>query len=299
MRGYENSEVVAFRAAWKAMQPDGYQGLEPVEAFRAGFDEQNGAIPVAAGCRVEEVKLGGCTGERLTPAAGGTNGILVYLHGGGHVFGSARSHRHMVSRIADAANMVAYVSDHRLAPENPYPAGLDDAVSFYGAIRERDPDTPVVLAGESAGGNLAAALVLRLAVEHQRMPDRVYLLSPWLDMTQSGETIEGLAGNDLMISGQSLEDCAVYYAADHDRQDPLISPLFGDLTSFPPTLVQVSGDEVLLSDSLRFVERAALAGCQVELQVWPEMVHAWPLFHTALSDGGRAMGAAAHWMSKA
>ena len=297
MRDYKDKDVIAFRAAWQQAQPGGYQGLDPIAALRAGFDEQNGAIPVAPDCLVEEIELGGCKGERLTPQAGGTNGTLVYLHGGGHVFGSARSHRHMVSRLADAANMVAYVSDHRLAPEAPYPAGLEDAAAFYSAASSRAQDKRGILAGESAGGNLAASLVLHLAAEGISLPDRVYLLSPWLDLTQSGETISSLAEDDLMISKQSLEDCAIHYAGSRDRRDPLVSPLFGELSCFPPTLVQVSNDEVLLSDSLRFTERAALAGCNIELQVWPEMVHAWPLFHFALEGGSRAIVRAAEWMS--
>lgn len=298
MRDYKNQDVIAFRAAWQQAQPGGYQGLEPIAALRAGFDEQNGAIPVAPGCHVEEIELGGCKGERLTPQAGGTNGTIVYLHGGGHVFGSARSHRHMVSRLADAANMVAYVSDHRLAPEAPFPAGLQDAAAFYSAARSIAPDGRLLLAGESAGGNLASALVLHLAAEGGVMPDRLYLLSPWLDLTQSGATIASLAEDDLMISKQSLEDCAALYAGSQDRRDPLLSPLFGDLSCFPPTLIQVSNCEVLLSDSLSFAERAALAGCEYELQVWPEMVHAWPLFHFALEGGRRALEQAAEWMRR-
>lgn len=298
MRDYKDQDVIAFRAARQQAQPGGYQGLEPIAAFRAGFDEQNGAIPVAPGCQVEEIELGGCKGERLTPQAGGADGILVYLHGGGHVFGSARSHRHMVSRLADAANMVAYVSDHRLAPEAPFPAGLEDAAAFYSAVRSGAQNKRVILAGESAGGNLVAALVLHLAAARKPMPDRVYLLSPWLDLTQSGETITSLAEADLMISKQSLEDCAIHYAGAQDRSDPLVSPLFGELSCFPPTLVQVSNDEVLLSDALRFTERAALAGCEIELQVWPEMVHAWPLFHFALEGGKRAIEQAAGWMRR-
>lgn len=297
MKTYKNPDIIAFRAAWQQLQPEGYQGLEPVDLFRTAFDEQHGAIPVAEGCTVDAVEFAGCKGERLTPAAGGGNGVLLYLHGGGHVFGSARSHRHMVSRIAEAANMIAYLPDHRLAPENPYPAGLDDAHAFHAAVRALHPSARFVIGGESAGGNLAAALVLRLAAEKAALPDAVYLLSPWLDMTQSGASMDLLGGSDLMISRRSLDDCAAYYAGTHDRSDPLLSPLFGDLADFPPLLIQASSDEVLLSDSLRFAERTALAGGEVELQIWPEMVHAWPLFHPAIGVASDTMARAGRWIS--
>lgn len=139
--------------------------------------------------------------------------------------------------------------------------------------------------------------MLRLAAEKATLPDGVYLLSPWLDMTQSGASMDLLGANDLMISRRSLGDCADYYAGAHDRTSPLISPLFGELVGFPPLLIQASSDEVLLSDSLRFAERAALAGGKVDLQILPEMVHAWPLFHFAISVAYDTMACAGRWMS--
>ncbi len=297
MPTYQDADLIAFRAAWREAQPDGYVGLGPVDQFRAGFDAQNAAIPVAEGCKVEPFRFGDVAGEQLTPANGGSNGVLLYLHGGGHVFGSALSHRHLVSRLADAADMVAYVPDHRLAPEHPFPAGLDDAAAVLAALRARYPDRPIVLAGESAGGNLAAALVVRLLAEGASVPDRLYLLSPWLDMTQSGASISASTIDDLMISGQSLEDCAIVYATDRPRTDPRISPLFADVTGFPPVLLHASSDEVLLSDTLRFAERLAMAHVEVTLHVQPEMVHAWPLFHHALARGRETIVEAGRWLA--
>ncbi|MDE2435578.1 MAG: alpha/beta hydrolase [Sphingomonadales bacterium] len=297
MPTYRDPDIIAFRAFWKQAVPNGYAGLEPVDRYRETFDAQNAAIPPAPGCTVEMVQFGGCKAERLTPAGGGGNGILLYLHGGGHVFGSALSHRHMVSRLTDAANMIAYVPDYRLAPENPYPAGLDDAGAVYAALRQAHPGVAIAVAGESAGGNLAAALVVRLLQEKSALPSCVYLLSPWLDLTQSGVSMTAPAIDDLMISRQSLEDCAAYYATDRDRTDPRISPLFGDVTDFPPLLIQVSSDEVLLSDALRLAENVALASGAVDLQCWPEMVHAWPLFHPMISQGREAITQAAAWLA--
>lgn len=292
--------MAAFRAFWQANAPDRAAGLGPIAETRDGFEAQHGAIPVADGCRVEAVSLGGVPAERLVPAGADPGRTILYLHGGGHVFGSARSHRHMVSRLAQAAGAVAYVTDHRLAPEAPFPAALDDAGAAYEALLEAGVDRArLVVAGESAGGGLAAALVLALKTRGRPLPAALYLLSPWLDLTQSGAAHTLRAAADPLVTTASLADCAAHYlSAGGDPTDPLVSPVFGDLTGLPPSLVQVGADEVLLSDALEFVQRAALVGQGVHLQVWAEMVHAWPLFHTALGAGERALSDAGDWISR-
>jgi monoterpene epsilon-lactone hydrolase len=244
-------DIAAFRAALAAAAGSNPSaGLGPVAEIRAGFETQHGAVPLAEGCAVDQITLGGVAAERVTPAAVEGPGVLLHLHGGGHVFASARSHRHLVSRLAAAARRTAYVTDHRLAPEAPFPAGL-------------------------------------------------YLLSPWLDLTHAGAAHERRAEADPLVTTASLEDCARHYVGDRPRADPLVSPVFGDLEGFPPVMTQVGSDEVLLSDSLVFAERAALAGVGVRLEAWPEMVHAWPLFHFALPTAGlAAIDGAGDWIAR-
>ncbi|WP_305093270.1 alpha/beta hydrolase [Prescottella sp. R16] len=277
------AEVVAFSAAWtdrfsKMVAPP------TLQQQRQEFDEEHGAVPVPDGCAVEEIVDPDVRGERLTPRGASRSHALIYHHGGGHTFGSVRSHRHLVGRLAESAGVVGFDMSYRLAPENPYPAGLDDAVRNYRYVLDQGflPEN-IVVAGESAGGNLTAALLLRLQQEKLPLPAGGYLLSPWLDMTQSGESHTARAPFDPMITAEGLERCALAYCGNGtSRTDPLVSPIEGDFGNLPPLLIHVSSDEVLLSDSLDFTRRAALVGCDVTLQVWPATVHAWLLFHPEL-----------------
>lgn len=271
-----------------------------VEAERAAFDVQHGAVPPADGCEITPIVAGVVRGERITPKGADTSKALIYHHGGGHMFGSALSHRHLVSRLAAAAGVVAYNMEYRLAPENPYPAGLDDAEQAYRyVLGEGFKPENLILGGESAGGNLTAALLLKLRDLGLAQPAGAYLLSPWLDMTQSGASYEARGPHDPMITHAALTACSAAYRAGASADDPLISPAKADLAGLPPLFIQVGADEVLLSDSVEFTRRAALAGIDVRLHVWADMVHAWPLFHFALPVSGlAAIDEAGAWMAR-
>jgi acetyl esterase/lipase len=265
---------------------------------RKTFDAQHGAVPMPPGCVAAPIQAGQVAGELITPKGALKNKALLYHHGGGYMFGSSTSHRHLVSRLAEAAGVVAFNMDYRLAPEHPYPAALEDALRDYKYVLDRGFDaSDIVVGGESAGGNLTAALLLAIKRDGLPMPSGGYLLSAWLDMTQSGESYG--TRPDPMLSLVAMTTTAAAFVGTADPKDPLVSPVRADLAGLPPLLIQVGSDEVLLSDSLEIARRAALAGVGVELSVWPEMVHAFPLFHHVLPTcGGAAINAAGEWMRR-
>ncbi|WP_298674222.1 alpha/beta hydrolase [uncultured Sphingomonas sp.] len=284
------SEIAQFKQGWRAQVAAMADAPPPtIQQQRDAFEAEHGAVPPAADCTIEPIDHGGIRGERITPAGADTTKALLYHHGGGHAFGSSQSHRHLVSRLASAAGVVAYNMDYALAPERPFPAGLDDAMANWRFVQSQGfAPGDIIVGGESAGGNLTLALVAKLLGERAALPSGAYLLSPWLDLTQSGEAYDVRGPHDPMISRDALQMMATLYCGDADRGDRLISPLNADLAGLPPLLIQVGADEVLLGDSTRLAHRAALAGGDVTLRVWPEMIHAWPLFHHVLPTAGNA-----------
>lgn len=292
-------EIVTFKREWAARAAEQAKSPPSLDAQRRDFDDENALVPLPEGCVVEQIEDGGVIGERLTPAGASAERALLYHHGGGHTFGSPLSHRHLVARLAQAAGLVGFNMFYRLAPEDPFPAGLDDAVQNYRYLITQGftPDR-IVVGGESAGGNLTAALLLKLRELGLPLPAGGYLLSPWLDMTQSGFSYAARAPYDPMLTLAALNSCAEAYCSGGARaEDPLVSPLKAKLSGLPPLFIQVGGDELLLSDALDFSARVALAGGEVRLHVWREMVHAWPLFHPALPQAGlAAIEEAGGWM---
>ena len=294
------TEIAAFKRRWVEQMTALAAAPPPtIEQQRAAFDAEHGAVPPAENCTIEPIDTGTVRGERIVPAGADMGKALLYHHGGGHAFGSALSHRHLVSRLASAAGVVAFNMDYALAPEHPYPAGLNDAVASWRYVLDQGfAPQDIVVGGESAGGNLTLALVLKLRELGSPLPRAVYLLSPWLDMTQSGEAYALRGTHDPMVSREALQAMADIYCVDVSPEDPLVSPLHAGMAGLPPMFVQVGTDEVLLGDSTRLAHRAALAGGEVALHVWPEMVHAWPLFHHSIPNAGiAAITEAGRWIS--
>ena len=269
---------------------------KPVAEKRAMFDAQMEAIPLAEGCKIESLDLSGVPAERITHPAAAPGKALLYLHGGGYLYGSLKSHRHLVSRFAVAAHVTAYHLDYRLAPEHPYPAALEDAISAYRRILASGvAPQNLVVGGDSAGGNLAAALLLKAREEGLPQPAGLYLLSPWLDMSAAGQSYNEVGARDPIVSREDAEAYATAFL-NGQRDDSLTSPVRADLTGLPPTLIQAGTEEVLLSDSFNFAYRAALGGVDLKLRVWPEMPHVWPLFHPLIRAGLAAIEEAGQWM---
>jgi len=268
----------------------------PLPERRASIETMMEPNPLAAGCATESLELSGVPAEKITHAGAVPGKVLLHLHGGGFFAGSIKSYRHVVSRFAVAAEVTAYHLDYRLTPEHPFPAALDDAMAAYKQLLSAGvAPSDLVVGGDSAGGNLAVALLLKAREEGLPQPAGLYLLSPWLDLTASGESYDTVGAGDLVVSREDIISLARIYL-DGKPDNPFTSPVRGDLAGLPPVLIQVGGEEALLSDSLNFANRAAMAGVDVKLHVWPEMPHVWPLFHSFIRAGLAAIDEAGQWM---
>jgi acetyl esterase/lipase len=180
-------------------------------------------------------------------------------------------------RLSYRCNAEVFVPDYRLAPEHPYPAAFDDALAAWKFVKGLRPNTPIFVAGDSAGGGLSLSLLARLRDLGMAMPNGAFLLSPWTDLTASGASVDGNRGKDLWFTRRHLEIWAGYYAAGADRRSPYLSPVFADASGLPPLLLLVGQDELLLDDALRVRDAAASAGTEVRVHIGKGMQHDWPL----------------------
>jgi len=266
--------------------------------LRENAESEYARVPLPAGCAVVSLQADKVRGEKIVPHGANGAGAILYHHGGGHVFGSAATHRHLVARIADAAGIVAYNMAYPLAPEQPYPAGLDMAVENYRYVLKQGVSPQrLIVAGDSAGGNLTLAMLLRARREGLPLPAGVYLISPWLDLRPRAPVPPERVERDPLLLPDSIALWAKIYLARQDPAEPEISPLLADLSGFPPVLIQVGGAELLLEEALAFSSKLALAGVGLQLNVWQDQVHAWPLFHHEMpTDGLAAIAQGGDWI---
>lgn len=249
-----------------------------IDSQRARQDKLTGFARLPADIRCESVNLGSLSAEWVTGAEA-VQGAVLYLHGGGYVMGSVNTHRELVSRIARAASIKVLALNYRLAPEHPYPAALEDTISAYHWLLDQGYDPAQVLfAGDSAGGGLAFAAMVALRDAGEILPAGAIGISPWTDLTLSGESIQSKADVECILKEEHLGRWAKWYAGDHDAKLPLISPRYADLSGLPPLLIQVGGDEILLDDALNLAKAAERAGVDVQLEVWEEMFHVFHMF---------------------
>jgi acetyl esterase/lipase len=204
--------------------------------------------------------------------------VVIYCHGGGFCVGSADSRRKLGGHLARHLRASVVVMDYRLAPEYPFPAAIEDSVAVYRALRATQPDgRRVVMAGDSAGGNLAIATALKLRDLGEPSPDCIIAFSPWLDMENSGETLETNSGTDYLVNRGTVENMAETYLAGASSTDPLANPLKADLTGLPPVYVNAGSIEALLSDTTRFADSAKAAGVDVTVSIVDGMQHVFPV----------------------
>lgn len=243
------------------------------------------------GVTVEETRVNDLYAEWLRPKNARDGKVLLYLHGGAYVLGNCQTHRHMVSHIAKAARMNALVPDYRLAPEHRFPAAIDDAVGVYRSLlADGFKAEDIHIAGDSAGGGLTVATLLSLRHAGDPLPASVVLLSPFLDITASGESTTTRATQDPWFHVKDVAVAARYYCNDDSElRNPLVSPVFANVAGLPPTYIQVGDDEILLSDSTRFADKLKEAGGEVELEVWPEMWHVFQLFVGKMPEARKAV----------
>jgi monoterpene epsilon-lactone hydrolase len=265
---------------------------------RQRLDEVGSTWPVAPDVQCEAIDCDGVAGEWSIVGGSEPSRVLLYFHGGGYCSGSILSHRRLVTEAGRAAGMRTLAIGYRLAPEHPYPAAHEDALAAWRFLRRQGlAASSIVVGGDSAGGNLTLGLINRLRAAEEELPACAWLLSPWTDLTMSGETLATKDAIDPLIHEAYLTELAEAYAPPPvDRRDPLISPLFADLAGFPPTLIQVGSAETLLADATRLALAAGVADLDVTLQVWPHMIHAWPVWNAHLEDGRRALAEAGRFI---
>jgi epsilon-lactone hydrolase len=261
---------------------------------RQRLDDVGTIWPVAADVELTAVDAGGVPAEWSSVPGSDPSQVILFFHGGGYCSGSIRSHRRMVSEAGRAAAARTLAVGYRLAPEHPFPAALDDAVSAWRYLHAQGiAPAHIAVGGDSAGGGLTVALINRLREDGQAPPACAWLVSPWTDLTMSSATLASKDAVDPLIHKSYLEELAsTYVPAGMDRKDPRISPLYARLEGFPPTLIQVGSAETLLSDATRFAEALGAANVAVALEIWPYMIHAWHLWNAHLKAGRRALASA-------
>lgn len=266
---------------------------------RARIEEVGTVWPAADDIRLEAADCNGVPGEWSLAPGSDASRVLMFFHGGGYCSGSIASHRRMVTEAGRAARMRTLAVAYRLAPEHPYPAAQEDAMTAWRFLRAQGIAAEhIALGGDSAGGNLTIVLINRLRAAGEALPACAWLASPWTDLTMSGASLVTKDSVDPLIHKAYLEELADAYAGTADRRDPLLSPLFADLHGFPPALTQVGSSETLLDDAVRFAGAAAAADVNVTLEVWPHMIHAWPMWNARLADGRKALEHAGEFMRR-
>jgi len=216
--------------------------------------------------------------------------VILYLHGGSYNCGSIKSHRSIAADIANSAKANALIIDYRLAPEHPFPAAVEDTIAAYRWLLENRicPDQ-IIVAGDSCGGGLALSLLIRLRDSNEPMPVAAVCLSPWTDLTCSGESWKTNAKKDIMLDPGPLVEAAQIYLGAADPRTPLASPLYSDLKGLPPILIQVGSDELILSDATSLAKKAEAASVDVTLEVWEGMQHEWHFAAKYLPEGRQAI----------
>jgi acetyl esterase/lipase len=261
-----------------------------IERRRAASDALADLFPLAADVRVEPVQAHGFQAEWTSTPAASTSEVMLYLHWGGYVWGSLKSHRHLVSELGRAATMRTLAIDYRRAPEFPFPHALDDAVAGYRFLLDSGFNPgQIVVAGASAGAGLAVAMLVRLKELGLQQPACALLLSPWADMTATADSYSRNAKRDPVLDREIMQFLAEQYLGKRPRETPLASPVFADLSGIAPLSIFVGSTEALLDDALALTRAAGLADVSVRLEIWPKMFHVWPTYHQVLAQGRQAV----------
>jgi acetyl esterase/lipase len=238
----------------------------------------------------ETVRIGKISAEWLLPKMADHNKVLLYFHGGGYAVGSTQTHRSLVAEIARQTGYCALLPEYRLAPENPFPAAVHDAVTCYRWLLDTGHDpADIVIAGDSAGGGLSLACMLEAREKGLPMPGASVLIAPWVDLTLSQPSILKNIDRSPMLFLREMQAWARIYAGDFSVTDPLISPLFADLSGLPPLLIQVSDTEVLVDEDTLLAQNAQKAGVPVDFHIWKGLIHVWHVYWRYLPQAREAI----------
>lgn len=267
-------------------------------AERRAATESVAAKP-PAGTAVDPADAGGVPAEWVTAAGVPDGRVLMYLHGGAYQIGSPATLRHMIALLSAAASARVLSVDYRLAPEHPFPAAVEDAMTAYRWLLAAGTDpSAIAIAGDSAGGGLTLGTLAALRDAGDARPAAAVVMSPWTDLALTGESLRTRAEADVMIKPAGMAETAELYLAGADPRHPYASPLYADLCGLPPILIHVGDAEVILDDSTRFAARAREAGVEVTLEIWAEMPHVWHAFAGLLPEADQAIAGIGAWLQE-
>lgn len=225
--------------------------------------------------------------------------VILYFHGGAYLAGSIKTHRHLAAALAGAAGVRAIVPDYRLAPENPFPAAIEDALSSYRHLLDAGyAPSEIAVAGDSAGGGLAFGLLQALGPAGLPTPAAVVGFSPWADLTGTADSLRRNAARDVLLPVRRMEEVIGFYAGTHDRADPRLSPARATWTDPPPALIMASRHEILVDDARNLAEALRAAGGSVHLELWRRVPHAWPILCGRLAEADRAVAHAGAFLAR-
>jgi acetyl esterase/lipase len=246
---------------------------------------------------ISQQPLGGVPAEWIENLHSGVQGYMLYLHGGAYTIGSPQSHRNLTAHLAKRCALRIAAIDYRLAPEHPFPAAVDDALAAYRGLLDLGvAPQDILIAGDSAGGGLTLACALAIRDARLPQPAGLICLSPWTDLTNSGDSMRSNAETEVMLSLSGVDGYTKGYLQGADPRTPLASPLFADLAGLPPILVQAADAEILYNDATRFVDAAKRAGVAVELQTAPGLWHVWQLYAGQMPEADDALGSIAQFV---
>lgn len=268
----------------------------PISQLRDGMEAMS--FPVADDIEVEEVEVASSPAEWVRAPGCARDRSVLYLHGGGYVMGSLDTHRKLAGDLSRAAGVSVLLLDYPLAPEHPFPAGLEAAVAAFVELAGQQGADHLAVAGDSAGGGLTMATVLALRDRGHDLPAAVAALSPWVDLVDCDHRDSPEAKIDPIIHPEGLMRMRDLYAGDADPAQPLLSPVRADLAGLPPLLIQVGEAEILLDEGQRLADAATAAGVEVTLERWPEMPHVWQVFAGRVPEATQAVDDLARFIGR-
>ena len=262
---------------------------------RRALMESGGAPP--EGTHVDPVDANGVPAEWVVAAGVTSERVVLYFHGGGYHVGSPARLRGLLALLSAAAQARVLSAGYRLAPEHPFPAAVEDALTAYRWLVARGEHArQVVISGDSSGGGLALAALVALRDAGDPLPGAAVVISPWTDLDMGGESVRSRAAVDVMLTPDGAREAADWYLAGQDAWHPYASPLYADLRGLPPVLIQAGDAEILRDDSVRFAAAAQAAGVDVTLEIWPEMPHVWHAFAGLLPEADEAVERIGRWL---
>ena len=265
---------------WKMLMRRTFSKRMNIDEYRALTDNNaRFSAPLPKGMDVDRFDINGLTAAWITPAEADADKVILHFHGGGYVIGGINAHVMMCVPMAKSLNVKMLLPDYRVAPENPFPAAVEDGLQAYHWLLEQGyKSSNIIISGDSAGGGLALAITLSLRDNNEPLPVAVMCFSPWTDLTLSGDSHLTNAETDVVLTTDVLKEWASAYTDESNLQNPLVSPIYANFHGFPPLFIQVNGDEVLFDDAKALADKAKADGVDVTLKIWNGLWHVW---HTA------------------